>query len=187
MRLRRSGTDLLQNKGMPMPRIIWKNSLNRGGNFGEIPQGCWVELHINLVVKPVENRRLSEKILELEQNFMVVRVFQNADGHIVFNNLQWGSDTENNLMVNDQAQDLEAVTWFDPLLSLKDPDQIIEQLTLIWSSFDLIWHSPLNGMRATSFDGGDAYSGPSRLNAASFTPHFAAVCFRHASTQRTTA
>jgi len=39
-------------------------------------------------VKPVENRRLSEKILELEQNFMVVRVFQNADGHIVFNNLQ---------------------------------------------------------------------------------------------------
>jgi|TARA_B100000959_G_C14795391_1_gene547387 hypothetical protein len=34
-------------------------------------------------------------------------------------------------MVNDQAQDLEAVTWFDPLLSLKDPDQIIEQLTLI--------------------------------------------------------
>ena len=33
-------------------------------------------------------------------------------------------------MANDQTKDLEAVTWFDPLLSLKDPEQLIEQLAL---------------------------------------------------------
>ena len=33
-------------------------------------------------------------------------------------------------MENDQTKDLEAVTWFDPLLSLKDPDRLIEQLAL---------------------------------------------------------
>jgi len=33
-------------------------------------------------------------------------------------------------MNDDETKDLEAVTWFDPLLSLKDPDQLIEQLAL---------------------------------------------------------
>ena len=33
-------------------------------------------------------------------------------------------------MNDDETQDLEAVTWFDPLLSLKEPDQLIEQLAL---------------------------------------------------------
>ena len=33
-------------------------------------------------------------------------------------------------MNDDGTEDLEAVTWFDPLLSLKDPDQLIEQLAL---------------------------------------------------------
>ena len=33
-------------------------------------------------------------------------------------------------MNDDETKDLEAVTWFDPLLSLKDPDQLIGQLDL---------------------------------------------------------
>ena len=33
-------------------------------------------------------------------------------------------------MNDDETKDLESVTWFDPLLSLKEPDQIIEQLSL---------------------------------------------------------
>jgi len=33
-------------------------------------------------------------------------------------------------MNDDETKDLESVTWFDPLLSLKDPDQLIEQLAL---------------------------------------------------------